>query len=160
MTELAPLLSSVKMDWNTPENILSLVRTMGDGTIALDPCTDASNPCRATQFYTKEDDGLSQNWDNEGLTFANPPYGRELKAWAKKFCQEGKKTSLIILVPARPDTKWFQEYVVSANALCFWKGRLKFVGAIDPAPFPSLIAYWGNDIEKFKTIFGSYGWIP
>jgi hypothetical protein len=50
--------------------------------------------------------------------------------------------------------------VVTADALCFWKGRIKFVGARDPAPFPSLIAYWGNDTDRFKTILGKKGWIP
>ena len=157
-SKLAPLLSSVKMDWNTPPKVLNLVRELAGGPIGLDPCTDASNPCKAEKYFTPEEDGLTQSWSDSGLVYANPPYGREVGGWAKKFAIEGQSTSIVALLPARPDTRWFQS-ILTAQVLCFWTGRIKFVGAESAAPFPSVVAYWGNDSHGFKKIFGQYGWL-
>lgn len=157
---IAPLLSSQKMDWYTPENVLYLVRKMGGGEIALDPSTDGSNPCKANSFFTPAEDGLSKSWEVDGIVYSNPPFGKEVPRWAKKFSEEGRRCNLITLTPARTDTKWFQEHMITASAMCFWKGRIRFVGAPSAAPFPAVIAYWGNDTDKFKEIFSPYGWIP
>lgn len=47
---LAPLMSSEKPDWLTPDVILGLVREVAP--IALDPCTTEENPCRAMCIHT------------------------------------------------------------------------------------------------------------
>lgn len=154
----AALLSSEKMDWETPDSFLALVRTVGP--IGVDPCTTAANPVGASWFFTPEHDGLKQDWRGDGLVYVNPPYGRALIDWARKMRDESERgAEIIALVPARTDTRWFQQYVAQADLLCFWRGRLTFKGAPAPAPFPSLVAYWGRKLELFTTVFQAHGLI-
>lgn len=151
--------SSVKMDWQTPDNLLDLVRQVGP--IALDPCTVASNPTCASEFCTPEDDGLGFRWGElagSSLIYVNPPYGRELPKWSAKCVLEGKAgCEIVLLTPARPDTRWFQDAASTADALLFWRGRLKFKGAKDAAPFPSALFYWGPRVERFRDVFSGKG---
>jgi len=42
------------------------------------------------------------------------------------------------LLPARTDTKWFQDYCLNAEHV-FIRGRLKFGDAVNSAPFPSVV---------------------
>lgn len=153
----APLMSSVKMDWQTPPGFLEIVRKMEP--IGLDPCTDESNPVRASTAMTPEIDGLSREWTGYGLVFCNPPYGRALKDWSAKMRDEGKRGAEIIgLVPARTDTRWWQA-IATADAICFWRGRIKFVGAPASAPFPSAVPYWGSRAQEFRRVFEPHGWV-
>jgi hypothetical protein len=161
------LMSSKKQDWQTPPEILELVRKIGP--IALDPATTEDNPCEARGFLTVS--GLTSDWRNEsyldpadsgtrGLIYVNPPYGRALADWATKISHEGMRgCEIISLTPARTDTKWFRK-MTTADVMCFWRGRITFVGAKDPAPFPSLVCYWGPKPDRFREVFGSYGWCP
>jgi hypothetical protein len=161
MNKLAPLMKSDKQDWNTPAEFLALVRKVND--IALDPSTGPHNPCGAVNFYTKDDDGLVQDWRNSvacgGLAYCNPEYA-DMDAWAAKISEEGMRgCEVISLTPARTDTKWFRR-MVTADAMCFWRGRLKFVGATHAAPFPSLVCYWGPKADRFREVFSAHGWCP
>ena len=65
--------------------------------------------------------------------------------------------SIIALVPARPDPKWFAFCWDTAQAICFWRGRLKFVGAPSSAPFPSALVYWGPRAGNFYEAFKGVG---
>jgi phage N-6-adenine-methyltransferase len=58
--------------WLTPDDALDPVRAYAP--IGLDPCTEAHNPVGAKTFFTEEDDGLAQSWQDQGLVFVNPPY--------------------------------------------------------------------------------------
>lgn len=51
-----------------------------------------------------------------------------------------------MLIPARTDTRWWHQYIDgNPNAsVHFIKGRLKFGGAKNPAPFPSAIVIFTN----------------
>lgn len=64
--------------------------------------------------------------------------------------------NVIALLPARVDTKWFR-YAWEADALCFWYGRLTFLGAEANAPFPSVFAYWGKHRYRFAAAFADAG---
>ena len=56
------------------------------------------------------------------------------------------KTTAVFLLPARVDTKWFHDLVLPhAREIRFIRGRLKFVGAEHPAPFPSMIVVFRRD---------------
>lgn len=152
------MMSSVRVDWQTPDDFLDLVRM--HGPIMLDPCSSADNPTKAANFFTEADDGLERPWDVPGLIYVNPPYGRELRWWAPKIALEGAGGSEIIaLLPARTDTNWFQKHIARADVLCFWSGRLTFRGAPDPALFPSVVAYFGDRAKAFKRVFTGKGWI-
>ena len=73
--------------------------------------------------------------------YCNPPYGREIKTWVEKAYFESKKpdTTVVMLLPARTDTKWFHEYIYENAEIRFVKGRLKFGNSKNSAPFPSMV---------------------
>lgn len=72
--------------------------------------------------------------------FCNPPYGRELHKWVEKAYKEKDRAELIVmLIPARTDTKYFHEYIYHKAEIRFIRGRLKFGNAINGAPFPSML---------------------
>ena len=73
--------------------------------------------------------------------FCNPPYGRTIGLWVKKAYEESKtpNTLVVMLLPARTDTKWFHDYIYGKAEIRFIKGRLKFGGCKNAAPFPSMV---------------------
>lgn len=160
-TKLKPMMSSAKTGgsdaWQTPDNVLQLVRQVGP--IVLDPCTTKLNPTGAQYIVTVVDDGLLGNWDLGGLVYVNPPYSA-VRAWMA-CCREEAHVGaeIIALVPARTDTRWFQDNCAPplSSAVCFWRGRLKFVGAPQSAPFPSALVYWGPRADLFCGIFYTKG---
>src|SRR5262249_22189636 len=87
----------------------------------------------------------------------NPPYGDEIAIWVDRLIQayEGEEiVEAIALLPARTDTKWFQSLTeIEDYVLCFVTGRLRFSGAENSAPFPSVVVYMGPDVELFKKYF-------
>ena len=81
--------------------------------------------------------GLQRKWGSR--TFVNPPYS-EIKEWVKYGYEEfmlGK--TVVMLIPSRTDTRWWHDYVMKAQEIRFIKGRLKFGGSKNSAPFPSAI---------------------
>lgn len=158
------LLTSKSEHWCTPPEFLVLVRDIDD--IGLDPCSNVFSIVGAKKAFTlPKHDGLAESWQGEGLVFVNPPYGRALKHWVIKAVDEASKgAEIIMLTPARPDTKWFHEWILpTADALCFVKGRLKFIDGLtgtkkNPATFPSLVSYWGPRADLFEAAFVDAGW--
>lgn len=141
----------------TPAEIIASVVSLMGG-IDLDPCSnskDAPNVPAAT-VYTVDDDGLAQVW--RGRVYMNPPYGRGIDQWVSKLVESyemGNVTEGIALLPARPDTQWWQ--VLRDHPCCFVTGRLKFIGNNDPAPFPSAVFYLGPNVEGFYWAFSDFG---
>lgn len=120
------LLSSENMNFRTPPEFLKVIEPFG--RIVLDPSTDDDNPCGAVYVLTTG--GLTTPWMTfaaGGLTYSNPPYGRHLSGWSKKFVEEGEKgCELLTLTPARIDTVWFKRMRKSAAAVCLLYSRIKF----------------------------------
>ena len=52
-----------------------------------------------------------------------------------------------MLLPARTDTKWFHDWCLPYGKIEFLRGRLKFGGCDNPAPFPSMIVIFEADKE-------------
>ena len=74
--------------------------------------------------------------------FCNPPYGRKIYDWVAKCYHESRKpnTKVVLLIPARTDTRYFHDFIYhKAEEVRFLRGRLKFGGAKNSAPFPSMI---------------------
>lgn len=83
---------------------------------------------------------MKQDWTGE-VVFMNPPYGREIGKWIKKARDESAKfrgAKVVALVPSRTDTAWWHDYVIDYEVR-FLRGRLKFNGHKNSAPFPSAI---------------------
>ena len=81
-----------------------------------------------------------------GVTWCNPPYGKEIGKWVRKAYEESQMgAKVVMLLPARTDTRWFHDYIVDKAKVRFIKGRLKFGDAKNSAPFPSMIVVFGED---------------
>ena len=82
-----------------------------------------------------------------GAVFCNPPYGREIGKWVKKAYLEAQKgTKIVLLIPARTDTRYFHDYIYGKAKIRFLRGRLKFTDeqgkSYDAAPFPSMLVIY------------------
>ena len=145
-------------EWQTPERVLELVRTVN--RIALDPCTTKSNPVGADEcYYLPKHDGLLLRWSvGAGLNYVNPPYGRAIAGWVE-CCVENSlwDCEIIALVPANTDTRWYDRANTTANARCEVRGRLTFKGAPAPAKFGSAVFYWGAQPYLFCHVFAALG---
>lgn len=132
------LFSSKRMDWETPQELFDELDR--EFHFTLDPCaTDKTAKC--SMYFTKEQDGLKQSWGGQTV-FCNPPYGRELPKWIEKCYKESSNATVVMLIPARTDTKAFHEYIYNKAEIRFIKGRVKFLidgEQGDAAPFPSMI---------------------
>mgnify|MGYP002410489307 CR=1 FL=1 len=142
------MFSSKNMNWETPQNLFDKLDS--EFHFTLDVCA-TKETAKCKNYYTPEIDGLKQDW--QGIVYMNPPYGRKLlKLWIKKAYEESLKgITVICLIPARTDTLYFHNYCMKAKEIRFIKGRLKFVGAKDPAPFPSAIIVFRNHTENLKV---------
>lgn len=108
----------------------------------MPPQTTRTQKCE--HHYTVENSGLEHSWEGETV-FCNPPYGRNIGDWIRKASQEASKpdTLVVLLVPARTDTRWFQNHILHRAEVRFLPGRLKYEvngQAGEAAPFPSMIA--------------------
>ena len=114
---------------------------------SLDACALPEN-AKCEIYYTPEDDGLSKPW--MGGVWCNPPYGREISSWVKKAYEESQKeynSFVLMLLPARTDTKWWWDWVQGKATLFFIKGRVKFGDHNVGAPFPSVLALYIKDFQ-------------
>lgn len=144
--------STGKDDWETPPELFEKLDQ--EFHFTLDPCcTKDSAKCK--KFYTKEQDGLAQDWGGETV-FCNPPYSPKTKnnpgqvAWIEKAYRESEKpgTTVVMLIPARTDTKAFHKYIYKQSEIRFLPGRIKFVGAKFNAPFPSMVVIFKKGAIK------------
>ena len=153
--------SSETPEHYTPPEVLRAVKLVFGDIPDLDPCSNTGTPnVEAKAHYTIEDNGLEQPWS--GRVFVNPPYGRELPDWITKVRSEwgsDRVEEVIALVPSRTDTEWFETLTGNTTdaVICFLSGRLTFVGNEDPAPFPSMVVYFGPKQNVFARVFGEHG---
>lgn len=81
--------------------------------------------------------------------FCNPPYGRELPKWIKKAHDEAEKGALVVmLIPARTDTRAFHDYIYHQAEIRFLRGRIRFVGSKWNAPFPSMVVIFEGKTDR------------
>lgn len=123
--------------WATPQDFFN--RLNDEFCFDVDVCASPEN-AKCDIFFTKEQDGLSQSW-GKNICWCNPPYGREIGKWVKKayISSEDEGSTVVMLLPARTDTKWFHEYIYNKSEIRFIKGRLKFGDSKNSAPFPSMV---------------------
>lgn len=152
------LFSSDKQTWKTPAVILMDVRCINRG-IALDPATSTDNPTEARKFFTPQMDGLSRSWKCDGLVYVNPPYGKGIiDPWCNKVIAEAiAGTEIAVLVPSRTDRPWYQNLYEACDSVCWYRKRIRFVGAQSGAPFPSAMFYFGPHKKRFRELFSKSG---
>ena len=127
--------SSASDNWPTPQDFFDKVAAEF-GPFDLDVCASAEN-AKCARFFTVADDGLTQEW--RGRCWMNPPYGRTIGQWMRKAYESAQAGALVVcLVPARTDTAWWHDYAMKGQVR-FIRGRLKFGGHANSAPFPSAL---------------------
>lgn len=131
-----PHFTSNRDDWATPPDLFE--RLDAEFGFTLDAAATEHN-AKVERFYTEADDGLAQPWT--GAVWCNPPYGRSVHRWIEKAIRSARSgATVVLLVPARTDSVWFQQLMEHADEIRWLAGRITFEGAPEPAPFPSAIA--------------------
>lgn len=138
------LYSSESELWETPQDLFD--RLDKEFHFTVDVCALDSNT-KCASFYSPDQDGLKQKW--EGACWMNPPYGRNIGEWMKKALES--EATVVCLVPARTDTKWWHDYAMKASEIRFVKGRLKFGDSKNSAPFPSAIIVFRQTQDDLKV---------
>lgn len=138
------LFSSKETVWSTPQDFFNKLNEEFDFTI--DVCALPEN-AKCERYLTPEDDALKQKWT--GTCFCNPPYGREIGQWVEKASKSADEgATVVMLLPARTDTKWFHNYVYGKAEIRFVAGRLKFGGSKNSATFPSMVVIFRSELVK------------
>jgi phage N-6-adenine-methyltransferase len=123
------ILFSKKSDnWSTPKEFYDKLNA--EFNFDLDPC-----PLNA------EHDALADNYLWLGVVYINPPYSN-IRAFLEKGINElnkGTAKTLVYLIPARTDTRWFHDLIYNKAEIRFIKGRFKFGDSKNSAPFPSML---------------------
>lgn len=133
-------------NWATPQDLFDSLNSEFQFTV--DVCASSDNT-KCPIFFSKEIDGLSQTWT--GVCWMNPPYGREISKWMQKAYESSKTGATVVcLVPSRTDTKWWHSFAIHGE-IRFLKGRLKFGGHSNSAPFPSAIVIFKSNDENSTT---------
>ena len=130
------LFTSNNDEWATPQDVFDKLNC--EFHFDLDPCATANNH-KTDWYFTAEQDGLDQNWGGHKV-FCNPPYS-EIDKWVEKAWRESRQdyTTVVLLIPARTDTRYFHNFIYNRAEIRFIKGRLKFGQSKNSAPFPSMV---------------------
>lgn len=131
------LFSSETGEWETPQWLFDEQNAIYHFT--LDAAATKENAKVKCNYFTKEQNALVQDWAPH-IVWLNPPYGRGVGEWIKKAYEECLKGACVVcLLPARTDTAYWHKYVIPFGYTRFIKGRLKFGGSTNSAPFPSAL---------------------
>lgn len=144
MTRHAVHYSSASDEWATPDDFFAELDAVF--RFDLDACASAEN-AKCERYFTREQDALKQRW--HGTVWMNPPYGRQIDKFIAKAYEESLAGATVVcLVPARTDTRWWHNYAAQGQ-VTYLKGRLKFGGASTSAPFPSaVVIFWGGRLGE------------
>ena len=163
--------NSQSVNWCTPPKYVDAVRTVFNGKIALDPCSNEWSIVNAeTEYRLPDQDGLRESW-NFPTIYINPPYGSDkerrttIKHWLYKCAHAHKNygSEVLALVPVATNTSHWKEYVWGrATAVCFlYDTRLRFlVEGKDEgkgAPMSCAMIYWNENFGKFMEVFNKFG---
>lgn len=158
--------SSGSVDYYTPPHIIKAVHKCM-GRIDLDPasCAKANETVRAYEYFTKENNGLSQSWYRCVSTkvFMNHPFGRgENEKWIKRVIKEYVERGIVeacVLTYACTSEKWFQP--LFNYPMCFLYPRTNYLG-VDGKPVKgvtkgSVVTYLGDNVTNFVNAFMDLG---
>lgn len=145
--------------YTCPELVALVHQTLGQ--IDLDPASskEANKVVKAKSFFTKQKDGLRQQW--RGRVFLNPPFDN-WPTWVAKLDSEiaaGRVKKAIIIGPSNMSA--FRPLLKRGGLLFLPDDRPKYHDPnsdrlIDP-PFGSLICYVGQGHVCFSKVFGASG---
>ena len=152
-------------EWYTPPQFLEAVRDVLGG-FDLDPasCDAAQKHVQAARYFDKEHDGLGFEW--RGRVWLNPPYSQPaIGEFVSKLLAElhaGRVTEAVMLTHNYTDTAWFHEAQSAATAICFTRGRVKFVNPAGETAAPTqgqAFFYFGSNPAPFVARFSEIGFV-
>tara|TARA_R100000664_G_scaffold11263_1_gene18360 strand:+ start:11993 stop:12487 length:495 start_codon:yes stop_codon:yes gene_type:complete len=134
------LFSSNDQTWRTPSWLFNELNE--EFNFDLDAAAHSGNKL-CSNYISPEEDALKVEWEG-GSIFCNPPYGKDVGKFVKKAYEESRKNkTIVLLVFARTDTRWFHDFIMKASEIRFIKARIKFSLGGDqlpnPAPAPSCL---------------------
>ena len=134
------LYSSKEEKWATPQDFFDKLND--EFHFTLDAAASPDN-AKCDNYFTEEQDGLAQSWEGHTV-WCNPPYCRKTGLWVKKAYEEHQRTgcTVVMLLPSRTDVRWFHDYILGKAEIRFIKGRLKFGGSKNSAPFASIVVIY------------------
>jgi hypothetical protein len=184
--------NSGNMEWYTPAHILDAARALffdeycpesldhaDEGCdcppITTDPATSdiAQQGIGAKYWWTAETDGLAHEW--HGNVWLNPPYSQPLLSdFVRKLLGEldaGRVRQALVLTNNATETRWAQELLDAATAVCFLRGRLRYLNTELKEENSSLqgqmVVYFAGDagldfsaeqsVAAFTEAFGGLG---
>ena len=132
-------------EWSTPRDLFQSLDQQYDFTFDVAASKDNA---RIDQYWTKEDNALTKDWDNSHRYWMNPPFSKAKEFFEKIKTENGKnKIKLVSIYKASNlETKTWQEYILeTANWVLFLDKRVNFdshAGSSNQVPFGSaLIGY-------------------
>ncbi len=135
--------AAYRPDWSTPPELFAKIDA--EFHFTLDAAASAMN-AKVAQYF--DHDALTRDWNGE-VVWLNPPYDASLARWVEKASREATKGATVVcLIPARTDTRWWHKYVEGRAEVRFIKGRIRFVGAPFNAPFPSCFVIFRPTSEE------------
>lgn len=151
-------------EWDTPVFLLDAARAVMGGFDCDPASSDRANArVQAARYYTEQTNGLDKPWGER--VWMNPPYAQPLinqfvEALAERV-SIGQVRQAVVLVNNATETAWGQELLYLASALCFVRGRVKFLDTNgDPGGAPlqgQMAAYIGPNTEAFLAAFDGIG---
>lgn len=115
----------------------------------LDAAATAQNTI-APHFITKEMDAIVTPWEGKAV-WCNPPYSTGHSYQIREFVQRGyeqcleQKNTVVMLLPAYTDPRYWRDYCMKAHEIRFLAGRLAFLESGQSrmsARFPSALVIW------------------
>lgn len=141
------MFSKATDEWETPQDFFDRLNAEFEFQLDAAATKENSKTEEYCRFVDERANSLTADWASFQSVFLNPPYSqcREFIAKAAREAQKG--CTVVCLVPSRTDTKWWHEHVWDDEAssprvgveVRFIKGRLKFGGSKNSAPFPSVV---------------------
>lgn len=128
--------TAYRQDWETPPELFAKIDAEFHFTI--DAAANYENR-KCDWYFDRIADGLRQSW-GRNIVWLNPPYDASLAEWVAKAREASEEGATVVcLIPARTDTRWWHAHVEGRAEVRFIKGRIRFVGAPYNAPFPSCL---------------------
>ena len=161
--------STKSNEWYTPGYIIDAAREVM-GSIELDPasCALAQETVQADRYFTKEEDGLSQEWRAKTV-WLNPPFnmpGKKMSqyTWAKKTYEEYKKGNIqqaIVTMYTSGKNRWFHEIWSLYDGLISIPYKRPYFlrpnGDRIELVYLACFAYLGSHEQKFIDVFNRFG---
>ena len=131
------MVSSKTNEWSTPQGLFDKLNE--EFGFTLDPCATADN-AKCQRYFTKEQNGLTQDWSNE-VVFMNPPYGGHTGKWLAKAWHDSLRGAVVVcLIVSSTDRSYWHDYIFPhATEIRWLRGRITFGEANSTAPFASAI---------------------